>query len=756
VKSRTADILRHGGFGALLCCALVRVMTAPARTPYWDADPLSPSLSERLAGPFESTLTPALGLTLDAIVWLAAAAAVAGAMMLESRLLWRSGVLVGIGVLGVALHGFVLTPYTSVDGALAGDFRSLVLGSAWASAMVGAWAMLHLARDPTFRRTGLTVLLGVITVLVGVGALQYFLEHQRTVEMFEEDRAAVFARHGIHPESQGAKDFERRLRQPEATGWFGLANVYASFGTACFVGWLALSVGAWRRWRAGAIQSGHAATLSLAAFAGAFALWLSGSKGGAAAALLGVLFVAALWLSPSVGAIWRRWGGPLAIGLVALTVLAIVARGMVGERIGELSLLFRWHYISTSARIFLDQPLFGVGPAEYKAAYALFKPAVSPEVVESPHSLLFDWTATLGVFGLGFALAWLGWVAMAGAGMTRAEPDDRAISGVTTRVGVLAVCLGALIAWRIDWRVTSADELLVRLVALGAWIGLIVVGNAVMATGLTRPRLAAGAAALTLAVHAQIEVTPVLPGSASWLMLLIGLAAAPGASAPARRAPRQPVLVRAGVAGSIAAIGVGLGVAAAPAWLWQSRLRAAAGAAMVRETGRATPGALEDATRLLLEADEQIPSVSEPLDHAARLRMNAAMMYRFAGRPGAAVRAASEAVAIAQAGVERRPRHTGRWASLGALLAARHSITGDDADLAAALEAWEQVAAGDPHGLTPARNVWELARRLGRRDLAATWAARALEIDEALRLDPLKRLDGPIREAMRRDAAGPG
>src|SRR5690606_14992553 len=100
-----------------------------------------------------------------------------------------------------------------------------------------------------------------------------------------------------------------------------------------------------------------------------------------------------------------------ALAAVILPLAAIALRGLLGERLGELSLLFRSFYLRGAIAIIADHPLLGVGPAGFKDAYMLAKPAIAPEDVTSAHSVLFDLGATLGLAGLAWIalLAWWTW-----------------------------------------------------------------------------------------------------------------------------------------------------------------------------------------------------------------------------------------------------------------------------------------------------------------------------------------------------------
>src|SRR5262249_46234727 len=161
----------------------------------------------------------------------------------------------------------------------------------------------------------------------------------------------------------------------------------------------------------------------------------------------------------------------LPILLIAAALSALVLRGLVGERSGELSLLFRWFYISTAARIIAVHPVLGVGPAGFQDAYQLLKPAISPEEVTSPHSVLFDFTSTLGLFGVAFALLFLLWSARAGvtllSGMAASGPTGSADSGASPRSEAWSILFVAAVptlisAW-IEAPIATPDSTLMRL-----------------------------------------------------------------------------------------------------------------------------------------------------------------------------------------------------------------------------------------------------------------------------------------------------
>ena len=727
--SRASEVLRAGAMAAILLACFVRAMTADSGTPYWDLDPLLTNVPE-------TTLLPSLALGLDALVWLGVAAAIAGEALAGRRVMWKSGVLVAIGAAGVLLHGLLLAPIGAPG--LHGDFASLIRGSPWAAAMAGAWGMAHLARDPEFRRVAGAALLGFVVLLAGVGAYEYFHEHAVTVSAFDADPAAALAAQGMEPGTAAAMAFERRLRQPEAIAWFGLANVYGSFAAAGFVGWLGISIAS-RRARRGWITALCTATCLIAAGA----VVMSGSKGAAAAAALGVGLVG-LGTVTRGRALLTRWGGIVGIGAIALPLAAVAARGVLAQRIGELSLLFRAQYAIAALRIFADHPLLGVGPAGFKIAYATTKVPTNPEWVDSPHSLLLDWGSTLGLFGIAWIGAWLWWITRAGRALADTTDDafhERPRS-LARPLAVLAVLVAILLSWRLDMPTTFAGEMGVRAIAAALWVALLF-------APLPITRAALGAAALTMAAHMQIEMAGVRTPSALPAMLLIGLAAAPAArpAAEVPRALRAPAMVSMALSGLIGLVIVAAGVV--PLSRWESHLRRAAELVQASAPNPATPRAMMDAHDELLEADAILPSLSDPVLQAARLAMVVAQAAAQSGKPDDASRASSEAIVIGAAAGERFANDSVACARLAMLYTTRYALLKDRSDLEAAAATWERAAALDPLALTPAVQAWRLNAELGRTEKAAAWAHRALENDQRLSLDPVIQLPERMRTAIR-------
>lgn len=726
--TRWAGPLRYASVAVLITAALIRAMAIEAAVPYWDTNPMFASLPE-------TALLPGYALLLDALVWLAVGAGVLGESLAGRRVLWRSGLLLALGVVGVALHAFVLTPIGG-DG-IRGEFRSLTIGSAWAAAMGGAWAMTHLARDPSVRHAVATSMLGFVVLLACVGAWEHFYEHALTVRQFDSDPAAALIAQGVEPGTTAAALFERRLRQPEATAWFGLSNIYGSFAAAGLVAWLGATIAGVREKRALPIVLAGVALVASGA-----ALWMSHSKGAVGAALLGLAVLVARKI-PWLGArLDGRWG-LVALLVIAVPLVAVAARGVAGERLEERSLLFRAHYAIAALEIASEHPIVGVGPAGFKHAYPAAKVALNPEHVDSPHSLMLDWIACLGIGGMAWAALLVVWIVGVGRffGSDEAGARESNLSRVPS-VALLGVLLGVLVAWGLDRATTPAAEMLCRTLGAAIWGALVLVPIRV-------PRRAMAAAVLVLLVHMQIEMTGVRSTSVMAAMLLVGCGAAPWRTSEG--GGRAAGRVGAGLA-IVVSVGT-LVLGAVPSLRWQGLLGSAAERAEAASAAGLSAPVLERAASDLEAAHARIPSEVGPLHEAARVRFVAAQGLAGMGDFRGASRGSLEAVELAREATILYPGRAGVWARLGSILSARFQLLGEQADLEASTEAWRRAAEADPLALTPAVMVWRQLTWLGRRDEARSWAATALSNDDNLRLDPLVRLPVSTRQELERSVS---
>ena len=235
------------------------------------------------------------------------------------------------------------------------EATSFWIGVDWFAAALGAVALAHGCRAPGIRSLVLGGFLAVLSMLAVRGGVQLLIEHGETVEFFKANREPMLRAFGWEPGSSQANLYERRLLQPEATGWFGLANLFSGLmAIGLVLGLLSLLVVGVR------VASGTRTLLYACVFGGFLALvLLNGSKGALGAAGLGLLVACVPLAIPA----WRTRGlqlvGVFAVGALCLTVLAVVVRGLLGPDAlgGELSLFFRWQYFQGAAQILAEKAL---------------------------------------------------------------------------------------------------------------------------------------------------------------------------------------------------------------------------------------------------------------------------------------------------------------------------------------------------------------------------------------------------------------
>lgn len=742
------------GLAAVLGGAFGRAVCAAEPFPWWESDPFT--FAPPLVG-----LTPTPALVLNLVIVLGAALTLAAGFGGPGRV--GAGLLAaGAGVLG--WHA-ARDPETVSAGA---DLAACV------AAFVGVWAGSGL---PGGRRVCVGVALGFGVMLAAVGTQQVFIEHPRTVATFEQTSEAFYRARGWDPAGPEAAMYEERLSHAEPTGWFGLTNVLATFAGASAVGLMALALSG--------IRAGGRRAVRLALVAGAVAsawtLMTTVSKGGIGAAALGALVVGVAWV--------RRpgWVGRAILAGAVCVVLAVVARGVVGERLGERSLLFRSQYMRGTLAVWAEHPVAGVGPGGFQDAYTRLKPARAPEEVSSPHSVGFDLVGVLGVGGLAWAgLLGVGYGRRAGDadGAAEHEPSGRLLArGAAGLVGA-AVLLSAWVG-----RAAITPEGALALLAGGiGWAGIGVL-VCVRGGSVRVAALAAGAVAL---MHGQLDLTPVWVVSAPAWGALVGLGAgAVRAGAPDRAGRWVGVAALAGTAG---VLGLGLGRMAA----WEGGLHRAA--AWPREISAArlelaTADAAADGARVALVAGRvggwlraRVPARSDAvetaLDRAALAGQDSALeglRAAVAARPGHAgtraalgrvlltiavrdrsadparsARALEEAVASAEEGAALRPGDPESWSWLGNVYEQAAGLRPEDGAglLARAAEAWERGDRLTPHAPGSAARVAEALDRAGRSEEAAAWAVRALGRDDGLDLDPRRRLSGRRRAGLEAIARG--
>jgi O-antigen ligase len=664
----------------------------------------------------------------------------------------------------VALPVLILALPLAVVGGWWGiaDGEQLWRASSWLAGVVAVAALVALAcADARTARicssAAVAALCGTLTLLAVRGASQVLSEHPATVAHYDANRASVLASQGWAGGSPQALAYERRLRQREATGWFGFSNVYASIAASGAV--LLAGVALVRAGQRRAPLSGTVALMLVALVA------VSGSKGGIAAIAVGFGAAAcAMTLSGRASGATMMRAVLLAAPLCALA-LPWVRWQAGGLEWGERSLLVRAGYLQSAWEAVLASPLFGWGPAGFQLADITFRPPWSVEEVSSAHAAIADWLAALGApagLALVAAMMLLAWRVPLALSPALARPDLQAQSDdarSAARTAMVAVAVAWLMGVGCELPALDPVGVLVRLLALAA--ALWVVRQA--ATAATHPQqVALGACAVgavaALLAHGQIDMAFWLPASAPMAWIMIGSCAALGC---ARSAPDEPVLesplrARHGAAermpwpmrlmrATFASLGIGLLIAggslarqdyvmvraaediATAGGDAPSRARAAQQLlqAWIIEPAR-SPIAVA-ATNQALAAMRALPSDASR-DDIDRVRAVVHDVHEAAGIAG-------ELNASAFAAAQARARL--------AVAAARRQWMG----WSAALESCEHAVALDPRSVGSWITLAEA--REGARDPrgAADAIDRALEADASYALDPVRQMGDARRRA---------
>lgn len=551
---------------------IVRATTQSTNLPDWDIDPTVLPLATPAIGPAGSML-------IDAIILIGVALGLLGER--ERRWTRRESVLVllaGVGAVAAIAHGWVL-PTPDAPPGVRGGLTDQRIGATWLSAIAAAVALHRMCARAEVRRVVLGLLLAFVLMITLRGLHQTVVEHPQLMRSFEANKERERIARGWSEDSPLWKSYLRRLSQADATAWFGLSNVFASFcATGLALGAALLALPRARRTsnREPAPPRHAMLVVLLASLLSAAGIWAADSKGGYLLAI-GGLFLVGIGLTCRTHPRWQArlpvsWIGP---GAVAAALAAVVARGLIGERLDELSLLFRWFYQQATLRIFAEHPLWGVGPGGFQTAYLAAKNPLSPEEIVSPHSIFFDYLGTLGIWGI----AWIALILCLLSGIGRgllAPSDDAPLSQPRNalRVGMLTLAIATLVATWFETALTTPEAAFVRVAGLGlgcALIWALVRGQ----WGVGADRLALAAGGLTLALHAQIEVTASYPISAG---LVLAAIAAAGATVPdsqplATCSRRSPFVA---AAACVAVSSLLLWTAGARSWPWQRQLRLAA------------------------------------------------------------------------------------------------------------------------------------------------------------------------------------
>lgn len=505
----SARALRLAGLAGILGVAAIRALVLIEPSVWFaDVDPSADAMPLLALGAAGSHV-------LDLVLVIASAVALVGE--------WRAG----RGIHGwLVLCALLPAPVVLLQGGLLGAGNAF-RGDTWLAAMCAFAALAHLVRERSMRVIALSVLAALTAMLATRGAVQVLVEHPATVALYEETRAAFLADRGWLPDSSAALTYERRLRQPEASGWFGLSNPFSTMMGVGVLVLAGLAVLARRRQ-----QAGNTLFLALGAAACAALLLLNGGKGAIAATLIGAgVLVASLRTGRSMHGAWI-------FALCALALIAVLARGAIGTAISEKSLLFRSYYLDAGWTLLRDRDfrLIGTGPDQLQQFFAAAKPPQCPEDVKSLHSVFADWIVTLGLGGV----AWIAALIAGFSGRIEERDDtesDTPLLRASMWIALAAGSIATVVQASVESPTVDVFWIITRAIGLGAFVALAAFAAQACAELSTRVlAVIAFAAAVLVLVHAQIETVAWMPGSCVLALALVaaGSTIAPGSPARAK------------------------------------------------------------------------------------------------------------------------------------------------------------------------------------------------------------------------------
>lgn len=445
--------------------------------------------------------------------------------------------------------------------------------------LAAAVVVMQLARQQ--RRWGL-----VVVVLAALGATlaalsfqQVLYEVPQRIAEFRADPEKVLLRNGIVPGTPKAGMLEKRLVDPAATGYLGLANVFASLLIVLLAGGAGLAIekiaAARRDRRSGPPPArGEVHLPTLAAIVGAAiaaaalaALALTWSKGGIAAAVVAIAAAAALMLRVPFFARHRR---KLLIACAVVAVAggsAVAGAGILRGSLPSRSMQVRWEYWVGAAGVVRDAPLRGAGPGNFGDAYLLHRLPAAAESTKTAHNVLLDAACAYGLPGAAVYLAVLVWLLVA-----LSRPASASVGAPGNGRGMARWCvfLGAVVLIvRAVW--TGVPDPAVLVAEAGIPAGAFVVamlaalwtGRRLDAAGACGrwARIALGCGLAGFVLHNLVTYTLLAPAPATVFWVAAGAAA--GAAGP-RRVARLPRAASIAVAGLAVA-----GLMAAGLWLWR-------------------------------------------------------------------------------------------------------------------------------------------------------------------------------------------
>ena len=617
-------------------------------------------------------------------------------------------------------------------------FAAAVAAFHWAAAITLLWSTSQLVRSWIRLRIVAPAAFGVLLVLLVQGYYYRFVDLPGFQRDFREHKLERLAERGIASDSVKAGQLEKNIESGEVTGFSLSRNTYA----AVLVMLVLVSGGIALQRAKDRDHPGWWVPILLACAAGLLMLYLwVQSKTAFATPVVGAILLASVarkrdWIASHARRIY--WSG---VGLFVLATAAVVGHGLKHGTLFHVSLTFRWQYWVGAAKVFVHHPWLGVGWANFRPYYLMYRLPQAAEEPNDPHNFLVRAFVELGIVGGVLMVAWvlrIWWELTVAQSRPSAQPAPPTVARyrpvpLIISIAAGAMALNALLA--IDWMQSGSWiflEIFKRLLfvlALIGGMGLVAIRSWQRQELDDRPAdwlLAGMLVALGLfLLHNLIDFSMFESGPMFLFALLIGAALGMRLPAPQRQSNRRALTLAAFIIAGVAWV-VAVGAVLVPVAQAEAKAQDADGQIRASKTADAGSGPGIDAAMLDHARNELI--------EAFRLTpINADYAFRAAQ---AAILSGADASLVRQLlneAIEADPIND-RYRIARAQLEAR---TGD---VSHALADYDEALRLDPCNLELRIEYADLLRVSHRPADARHQYQRVLELNDQLAPDEIRRL----------------
>ena len=304
---------------------------------------------------------------------------------------------------GIEIGLFLFIAGAGIATFFASDKRAAINDSV---AMIGPILVAVMLAQILDSRAKIILVLCVIAALGVVStyqcAEQFFVSNKVIIEQYESEPGKILGPLGIKPGSYNHMLLEHRIMSQDVRSFFTTGNSAGSFTLLSAFAALAILLYKFKNHKSILVPV-------LIFVVIVFGLALTHSKGAIAAFFIAVVMLVAYlffaeWLKLHAKAV-----------LVTFIFLFLAAGGLLvfyglehGRLPGGNSMLVRWQYWYSSAKMYADHPVTGIGAGNFSYFYTKYKIPAALETVTDPHNFLLTILTQYGPIGLiGFLAACL-------------------------------------------------------------------------------------------------------------------------------------------------------------------------------------------------------------------------------------------------------------------------------------------------------------------------------------------------------------